>query len=167
MARHWFNIRQKQPKCSPRLNKSKAELDKPLRALMRSLSCHPSRFSECSFQKSHSQVGSRFKQEKQSQTFDAPLKSLKNQTSQSDAPLAIVISHSERAAHFHRANGFHSISRIPFYDPVEDITPFTTHVMVLDPFKTGRIDEFMNQLNGPKKMNEIYEQEKLISYADF
>ena len=57
------------------------------------------------------------------------------------APLVVAVSHSDRAANFHQSNGFHPVSRLPYHDNVLNDTPFFTHVLVLDPFSTGKINE--------------------------
>lgn len=173
MASHWFKLKQKSLKNEQKslnLSTPKPDQDKPLRALMRSFSCHPPRLGNFTFEKSLSQdalLERKHFQKAQLETLRAPLKPIKNQTSVKEAPLAIVISHSDRAAHFHRANGFHPITKIPFYDPVEETTPFTTHILVLDPFRTGRIEEFMTELNDAKTVSQNTEplQENSISFA--
>ncbi|XP_002127261.2 uncharacterized protein LOC100180340 [Ciona intestinalis] len=63
------------------------------------------------------------------------------------APLVVAVSHSDRAARFHEANGFHPIARTPYHDKVEGTSPFYTHVLVLDPFRTGRVNELGNSIN--------------------
>nr|XP_002127261.1 uncharacterized protein LOC100180340 [Ciona intestinalis] len=63
------------------------------------------------------------------------------------APLVVAVSHSDRAARFHEANGFHPIARTPYHDEVEGTSPFYTHVLVLDPFRTGRVNELGNSIN--------------------
>ncbi|XP_002127007.2 uncharacterized protein LOC100185053 [Ciona intestinalis] len=65
----------------------------------------------------------------------------------SSAPLVVAVSHSDRAARFHEANGFHPIARTPYHDKVEGTSPFYTHVLVLDPFRTGRVDELTAAMN--------------------
>uniref|UniRef100_F6XPN3 N-acetyltransferase domain-containing protein n=2 Tax=Ciona intestinalis TaxID=7719 RepID=F6XPN3_CIOIN len=67
-------------------------------------------------------------------------KSMKEMMGNPTAPVVIAISHSEKAAHFHEANGFHPITRLPYFDPVEETPPFYTHVLVLDPFRTGKVN---------------------------
>ncbi|XP_076814982.1 uncharacterized protein LOC143461092 [Clavelina lepadiformis] len=66
------------------------------------------------------------------------------------APLVVAVSHSDRSANFHELNGFHSVARIPFHDPANGIHQFYCHVLVLDPFKTGKTD----QLNSALLMNK-------------
>ncbi|XP_076814993.1 uncharacterized protein LOC143461102 [Clavelina lepadiformis] len=79
------------------------------------------------------------------------------------APLVVAISHSDRAAHFHQANGFLPVLRIPFYDEVENITPFYTHVLILDPFRTGKLDEISSGLQAHVNEEDI----KTSSHAHF
>ncbi|XP_078485563.1 uncharacterized protein LOC100182683 isoform X2 [Ciona intestinalis] len=67
-------------------------------------------------------------------------KSMKEMMGNPTAPVVIAISHSEKAAHFHEANGFHPIIRLPYSDPIEGTSPFYTHVLVLDPFRTGKVN---------------------------
>ncbi|XP_078485543.1 uncharacterized protein LOC108950278 [Ciona intestinalis] len=57
----------------------------------------------------------------------------------SSYPLLVAVSHSDRAARFHEANGFHPIARTPYHDKVEGTSPFYTHVLVLDPFRTRKV----------------------------
>uniref|UniRef100_H2ZKJ1 Uncharacterized protein n=1 Tax=Ciona savignyi TaxID=51511 RepID=H2ZKJ1_CIOSA len=75
----------------------------------------------------------------------------------SSAPLVVAISHSDRAAHFHKANGFHPIARTPYHDPVEGTTPFYTHVLVLDPFRTGKVNE-LNEAMQKQESDHFTEQ---------
>ena len=72
--------------------------------------------------------------------------SLKDMMCNPKAPLVVAISHSDRAARFHQSNGFEPVSRLPFYDAVENSYPFYTHVLVLDPFRTGRLHELTADL---------------------
>nr|CAB3262561.1 uncharacterized protein LOC100180340 [Phallusia mammillata] len=82
----------------------------------------------------------------------------------SAVPLVGAISHSDRAANFHAANGFHQMSRIPYYDEVDHVTPFYVHVLVLDPFKTGRLDELNNALKTDINRNlKLYHTPSTVS----
>ena len=71
------------------------------------------------------------------------------------APLVVVISHSDRSANFHKSNGFESVLRIPFYDEVEDKTPFFTHLLLLDTFDSGRVEEFKYNLKKKKSFDNL------------
>jgi len=77
--------------------------------------------------------------------------SLKDMMFNPKCPLVVAISHSERAARFHESNGFEPVSRIPFHDDVDNTTPFYTHVLVLDPFRTGRLYELTATLCSENK----------------
>ena len=72
--------------------------------------------------------------------------SIKDMMFNPKAPLVVAISHSERASRFHQSNGFQPVSRLPYYDEVDDVTPFYTHVLILDPFCTGRLQELKASL---------------------
>ena len=76
--------------------------------------------------------------------------SLKDMMFNPKAPLVVAISHSERASRFHQSNGFRPVSRLPYFDEVDDVTPFYTHVLILDPFCTGRFQE----------LKEVFYQDK-------
>ena len=76
---------------------------------------------------------------------------IKDMMFNSKAPLVVAISHSDRAASFHQSNGFQPVSRIPFHDEKEDVTPFYTHVLVLDPFCTGKLQELTSGLTNDSK----------------
>ena len=65
--------------------------------------------------------------------------SIKSMMYNSNAPLVVAVSHSEIASRFHQSNGFQPVLRIPFYDATDDVIPFYTHVLVLDPFCTGKL----------------------------
>jgi len=75
----------------------------------------------------------------------------------SSSPLIIAVSHSERSASFHKKNGFHAVARLPFCDSDENDTSaceplnpqFYVHVLVLDPFRSGRVPEFNKAVSVP------------------
>jgi len=58
------------------------------------------------------------------------------------APLVLAVSHSDRSASFHKSNGFSSMQLIPFYDEVDDVTPFYVHILAHEPFRTGNLPRF-------------------------
>ena len=95
--------------------------------------------------------------------------SLKDMMCNPESPLVVAVSHSDRAARFHQSNGFEPVSRLPFHDAVEGTTPFYTHVLVLDPFRTGRLYELTAGLCADSKQScnetlpDIYGQLKSVN----
>ncbi|CAK8675931.1 unnamed protein product [Clavelina lepadiformis] len=87
-----------------------------------------------------------FKDEFVSKDTMSHFTSMKCNKARFSAPLVVAISHSDRAAHFHQSNGFHPVSKVPFFDDSDNITHFNTHILALDPFSTGRLHELTSGL---------------------
>ena len=81
--------------------------------------------------------------------------SIKDMMFNPKAPLVVAISHSERSSRFHQSNGFQPVTRIPFYDNVDDVIPFYTHILVLDPFCTGKFCQVEAALHSKDNLCEI------------
>ena len=58
------------------------------------------------------------------------------------APLVLAVSHSERAASFHKSNGFSAIKLIEFHDEVTNVTPFYVHILAHEPLRGGNLLRF-------------------------
>ena len=82
--------------------------------------------------------------------------SIKDMMFNPKAPLVIAVSHSDRASRFHQSNGFQPVLRLPFHDEKEDVTPFYIHVLILDPFCTGKLNEMKSALHCT---NNLWENE--------
>ena len=51
--------------------------------------------------------------------------------------LVVAVSHSDRAASFHKSNGFSSVRLIPFCDEAAGVTPFYVHILAHEPSPIG------------------------------
>ncbi|XP_076814656.1 uncharacterized protein LOC143460875 [Clavelina lepadiformis] len=69
-------------------------------------------------------------------------------------PVAISITHSENCANFYKNNMFLPVVKIPFYDDVEKITPFEVFILVLDPFRLGRVALFKKLFENSRDPND-------------
>jgi len=72
------------------------------------------------------------------------------------APLVLAISHSERSAKFHKSNGFFSIKLIPYHDVIDDVTPFSVHILAHEPFLTGNLRQFDAAVHHTMTPSAIY-----------
>ena len=156
MARHWFKLcERKQGRDRPAklLNKvtPSPEERASLKKLMRTLSFNHTNHNQLFMHKSFSQSNLQSLWENKpivildENSNQTPV--LENERLSREVPLLVAVSHCERSARFHRSNGFHPISKMPFHDPKANITPFDTSILVLDPFSTGKIKEFVAKLN--------------------